>query len=464
MAIVTTLEGQIYYAKLEVAEPLPAFDRVSGFEDLAGLFTPEGGKHISRMECSEARLLFDQVAGRRGAALDIGTRHGGSAVLLAAAMPDARVLSIDIKPEIPDPLFEALAGTDLEARIEFRRQSSRIAIPNQCFSVIVFDGDHTASGVRADIEAHWSALSDGGLAVFHDVSIPALVSPSQQSGRALNKFQREITPIVRSLLEREAAMFIAGVGDLVVLAKRAELSLSADPSAAHASPNMPSTRRELEKKETTSMTMPVLKVDPLKWSAEAQEGELAFHKRPNFRTDAEKFSEANARLFKSFGYRENQFSEKTVVDLGAGSKLRAKFFTGAHIVAIEPIADQFIKEVPWCDLTDAQEIYSLPAEQLIDDLVGRVDFLFSINVLDHCYDFEEIVGHIKRYLRVGGAACLSFDCHSKVDKLHPLVINEKVATQIFFDSGFQINTFRRTSSYHRSIADYAVTYFLSKPE
>lgn len=206
----------------------------------------------------------------------------------------------------------------------------------------------------------------------------------------------------------------------------------------------------------------ILKVNADVWSSEAQAGELAFHKRPNFRSDEAGFKEGNTRLFKSFGYKEDQFVGKTVVDLGAGSKLRGKYFSGSRIVAIEPLASKFISEVQWCDLKDADEVYSEPAENLIDGLVDRADFLFSINVLDHCYDFERIVGNIFKYLKVGGKACLSFDCHSKVDKLHPIIINEKAATQIFFDIGFQINQFRRTASYHKAIAEYSITYFMTK--
>lgn len=206
----------------------------------------------------------------------------------------------------------------------------------------------------------------------------------------------------------------------------------------------------------------ILKVDAEKWSSEAQAGELAFHKRPNIRSDEQVFTEGNVRLFTSFGYQPDQFAGKVVVDIGAGSKLRAKYFAGSHMVAIEPLASKFMEEVPWCDLKDAAEIYSEPAEKLIDSLVGRADLVFSINVLDHCYDFEKVIGNIHAYMKIGSKACLSFDCHSKVDKLHPIIINEKVATQIFFDMGFQINQFRRTPSYHKAIAEYSVTYFMAK--
>ena len=38
----------------------------------------------------------------------------------------------------------------------------------------------------------------------------------------------------------------------------------------------------------------------------------------------------------------------------------------------------------------------LPAEQLVEPLVGRSDLVISINVLDHCYDFPQIVDNIRQ--------------------------------------------------------------------
>lgn len=206
----------------------------------------------------------------------------------------------------------------------------------------------------------------------------------------------------------------------------------------------------------------VLKVDNEEWREVAQAGELAFHKRPNFRTNQEVFNRANESFFKGLGFKPEDMAGKVVVDLGAGSKLRGKFFKHAKLIAIEPLADQFIKDVPWCDLSDADKCFALPAEQLIDEIAGVVDLLFSINVLDHCYDFPVIAQNIFDYLKDGGTAMLSFDCHSRADKLHPIIINEKVATSIFFDIGFRIDKFMRTASYHRAISDYAVTYFMTK--
>jgi len=208
----------------------------------------------------------------------------------------------------------------------------------------------------------------------------------------------------------------------------------------------------------------VLKVDKEQWSGTAQPGELSFHRTSTFRADHEKFTAANARFFDGFGFSATQFTGKTIVDLGAGSKLRALYFTGANIIAIEPLAEKFMQEIEWCDLRKASEVYSAPAEAMIDGLAGRVDFLFSINVLDHCYDFVDCIANIYAYLKPGGTAFLAFDCHQKTDDLHPIIVNEKVASAAMFDAGFQIDKLERIASFHRGIAAYAIALYLTKPK
>ncbi|HUG63252.1 MAG TPA: methyltransferase domain-containing protein, partial [Methylomirabilota bacterium] len=200
------------------------------------------------------------------------------------------------------------------------------------------------------------------------------------------------------------------------------------------------------------------------WAETAQLGEFTFHRSSKFRSNHESFTRGNNLFFEGLGYKPDQFVGKTVVDLGAGSKLRAKFFEGAHVVAVEPLANKFVAEIEWCDLKDAEELYSEPAEKLIAGLVGRVDFLFSINVLDHCFDFQSCIQNIREYLRPGGTCFLAFDCHSKTDDLHPIIVNERAATDIIFDAGFQIDKFHRMPSFHRGIATYAVGFYATRPE
>ncbi|WP_203785819.1 class I SAM-dependent methyltransferase [Paractinoplanes rishiriensis] len=174
-----------------------------------------------------------------------------------------------------------------------------------------------------------------------------------------------------------------------------------------------------------------------KWATEAQEGEFLFHKNNKWRQTPD-FMRQTDRLLRHFGFTPEQYAGRTVVDVGAGSMLRTKFFTGAHLVVVEPLADRFLTEIENTDLKDAAELYSTPAEQLITELVGRCDLVISINVLDHCYDFPQIVDNIRQYLKPDGLAFLTFDMHDKADHMHPLSLTEQTCKPIFAKAKLRI--------------------------
>ena len=174
-----------------------------------------------------------------------------------------------------------------------------------------------------------------------------------------------------------------------------------------------------------------------RWQKKAQSGELEFHRRDKWRP-SDNFAKRTAALFEHFGFRPDQYAGKTVIDIGAGSRLRTKFFRGADLIAIEPLADRFRQEIAWCDLNDAAEVFSLPAEEFIEACEARGDLVISINVLDHCFDFAKIVANLARYVRADGQLFLSFDKHAKADALHPLTLDETVCRQIFEDCGLSI--------------------------
>lgn len=186
------------------------------------------------------------------------------------------------------------------------------------------------------------------------------------------------------------------------------------------------------------LAAPKAETNPEEWKSRAQEGEFQFHKKNEWRKTDDFLRQTDA-LFRHFDFTPGQYAGKLVLDLGAGSKLRAKFFEGARIIAIEPLADRFLQEIEWCDLRDAERVYSNPAEERIEELVGRVDLLFSINVLDHCFSFPQIVRNIRDYLNPdGGLAFLSFDKHEHTDDMHPLVLTEPICERIFAEAGLRI--------------------------
>jgi len=178
------------------------------------------------------------------------------------------------------------------------------------------------------------------------------------------------------------------------------------------------------------------------WKWVAQKGEFIFHKYHAWRPSSVFMEEASA-LFEYFGYSRNQFIGQVVLDVGAGSQLLTKFFEGVRIIAIEPLAEKFLSELDWCELKDADEVYSVPGEERIESLIGQVDFAVSVNVLDHCFDPAVVVKNMYDYLRVGGQACISVDCRSHRDLLHQRLLSEELLGQMVRNAGFVVEKILR---------------------
>lgn len=228
-------------------------------------------------------------------------------------------------------------------------------------------------------------------------------------------------------------------------------------------------RRQFLSKIYKRFSKSTVKVSQKKWEI-AQKGELEFHKNNDYRVTGD-FEYDTKLLFESFGFSPNDFDGKTILDLGAGSKLRTKFFKNADIIAIEPLIDNF-KHLAHFDISDSKAYYSVGIEQYISELENSVDYALSINVLDHCLDFELCIKNIFRYLKPGAEAFLSFDCHFYTDALHPLILTKQVCTPIFENAGFSISKFTeghsgayqekmKNNSYGHGVS--CLNYWVKKP-
>lgn len=208
------------------------------------------------------------------------------------------------------------------------------------------------------------------------------------------------------------------------------------------------------------------KYDKNRWQRSAQEEELSFHQNNTWRASSD-FMDQTRNLFAHFGFSSDDYEGKTIIDLGAGSKLRTKYFTGAKIIAIEPLAKRFIKTIQWCDLSDAEKVFSSPAEERIDECVNIADLVISINVLDHCYDFERIIENIAAYLNTGALAFLSFDKHKEADDKHPLILTETICERVFAQKGLIVEKYSKGAgellrTYGHG--DYCLNYWLRKAQ
>ena len=173
------------------------------------------------------------------------------------------------------------------------------------------------------------------------------------------------------------------------------------------------------------------------WSAIAQKGELKFHKQDQRASDEALMREAGL-VYARYGYGPDDFNGKVIIDIGAGSHLMTRYFKGSHIIALDPLADKYLAEVKWCKLKEAKEVYSVPAEELVQKAVGRVDFALCSNVLDHCFDPQAVVNNMYAYVKPGGTACIATDCHDHRDPMHQLLLNEETVTQMVLKAGFKI--------------------------
>jgi len=200
------------------------------------------------------------------------------------------------------------------------------------------------------------------------------------------------------------------------------------------------------------------------WGWLAQRAELHFHQNNAWRR-TEEFMRHSEALFEHFGFSPDSFVGKTLIDLGAGSRLRTAYFRAARLVVIEPLAEEFLRTVAWCDLGRADQVLSRPAEEYIAELFESADGVISINVLDHCYDLRPIVANVAAYLKPAGIAFLSFDSHDSTDLLHPLRLDGEVVERAIEGTGLILE--RRTFGLGPLGPMYghgrAANYWLRKP-
>ena len=116
--------------------------------------------------------------------LEIGTFKGWSAILMAHARNDARIITLDPHLGIPE---DGLSSSPEEVINNITREGLRynilhLQIPSQDFipghylfrgpiekfDLIFIDGDHTYAGVEHDFRKFLPYVKDNGIILFHD--------------------------------------------------------------------------------------------------------------------------------------------------------------------------------------------------------------------------------------------------------------------------------------------------------
>jgi predicted O-methyltransferase YrrM len=162
-------------------------DRLSDFDPTVLDVLPTAPVWMTR---AERLLLFTLTFTLRPARyLEIGTLHGGSALLVVAALDalrtNGRLICLDPNPQIAPEHWARLRH-----RATLLRGLSPDALPQArelaCgrFDLVLIDGDHTAAGVVRDAQGVLSVVAPGAHMLFHDCFNPGVA-------RGIDEFVRE---------------------------------------------------------------------------------------------------------------------------------------------------------------------------------------------------------------------------------------------------------------------------------
>jgi len=191
------------------------------------------------------------------------------------------------------------------------------------------------------------------------------------------------------------------------------------------------------------------------WQRIHQPFELRFHQGTNYRWSDETFWAQWDEVFGSFlGLSPNLFGEKAVLlDLGCGSRPVLDWFTtDCEKYFLDPLLSEYLKiesmQTHWCG-KPAERLLSQPAEVSAEHLVGKCDFVNCWNVLDHTYDWREILSHVTNYVRPGGLVCIGTDFRAHGEG-HP-GIDDPAHFRRMIDAHFDVVD-RRENYVHREVA------------
>lgn len=147
--------------------------QVEGFEDLYSLFwTCPLNRGVIRQDFDEAAALFKLVRSLGDpVGVEIGRRHGGSTILLAAAVgPRGRVTSIDVRPQDDGAVQQALSHGGLSDRVKLIVADANTVELSEEIDFAFIDGDHSYAGAKRDHNAWGPKVRPGGYLIYHDMA------------------------------------------------------------------------------------------------------------------------------------------------------------------------------------------------------------------------------------------------------------------------------------------------------
>lgn len=160
------------------------------------------------------------------------------------------------------------------------------------------------------------------------------------------------------------------------------------------------------------------------WTTTHQPFELRFHQGQNYRwNDSTFFGQWDEVFGRFMELSRLQFAAgQILLDVGCGSRPVLDWFTSPcekHF--LDPLLADYrqIEQMRghWQG-KPAATLHSQPAEHPCRLLLGKCDFVNCWNVLDHTYDWRQILDNLRDYAKPGALVCLGTDFQSHGDG-HP---------------------------------------------
>ena len=134
-----------------------------------------------------------------------------------------------------------------------------------------------------------------------------------------------------------------------------------------------------------------------KWASVSQPFEINWHRtQEDWRANPEAWAGCKKNLIKAIPLLEKiNLDGLEVLDVGCGPRTMLEFFPRCKRTLIEPLGEEYKK---LHEFLNGDPMHSVPAEQFIPELEGKMDFVWCHNVLDHCYDWKMVLENMFRYL------------------------------------------------------------------
>jgi len=150
-----------------------------------------------------------------------------------------------------------------------------------------------------------------------------------------------------------------------------------------------------------------------KWEKECQPFEQDFQSNQNYRWDKESFEAAWAKHFSEWcEFDQSAFGGQVILDVGCGSRCAIDYFRDAVKYYNDPLINTYIKIPQVSAVWDQYHIrHSLcsPAEVYWNHMQTACSFINCWNVLDHCYNWRDVVRNIIDYARTGCYVAIATD-------------------------------------------------------